>query len=170
MTRHARNRRSFLATTGAVLTATFVAGCTGGGSGGGTDDGRSEGTDGDDGNGGGSDGGGESDVEDWMGDANNYDEVEDMTGESEVTVEVGADDGFAYAPAAIEIDSGTTVVWEWTGEGGGHDVADADGEFESELLSDAGETFEHPFEESGTYTYSCTPHEAQGMKGVVVVG
>ncbi|PSP91806.1 halocyanin domain-containing protein, partial [Halobacteriales archaeon QS_4_66_20] len=58
---------------------------------------------------------------------------------------------------------------EWTGEGGGHNVVDEDGKFESEIVSEGGHTFEYTFEESGTTRYYCAPHKASGMKGAVVV-
>ena len=56
--------------------------------------------------------------------ANLYDRtIEDLTGEAEVTVAVGAEDrGDAFDPVAFRIATETTVVWEWTGEGGGHNV------------------------------------------------
>jgi halocyanin-like protein len=120
--------------------------------------------------GGGDSGGTPTEVEDYLSDANNYESIEDMTGESEVMVEVGAGDtGLAFGPAAVRIDSGTTVVWEWTGEGGSHNVVDEAGNFESELVGEAGHTFEHQFEESGVVQYYCQPHKPAGMKGAIVV-
>lgn len=161
--------------TMAVGTATVtLAGCM---SGGGSD---GDGSGGDDSNGddsGGDESGGDSDggsaeFDGWFDNVDNYDGVTDETGSSEVTVEVGAQGnggGFAFAPAAVRVDSGTTVVWEWTGDGGNHNVAAEDGSFESETVGESGHTFEHTFEESGTYKYVCTPHETMGMKGAVVV-
>jgi hypothetical protein len=68
------------------------------------------------------------------------------------------------------VDPGTTVVWEWTGEGGAHDVVSQEGEeLESELVDEEGHTYEHTFEEAGETLYICTPHEAQGKKGAVAV-
>ena len=94
----------------------------------------------------------------------------DWTGEDDVTVFVGTGGGgLDFGPAAIQIDRGTTVTWEWTGNGGGHDVVDTDGAFESEQARERGHTFEHTFDEPGTYTYSCVPHETQAMKGAVDV-
>ena len=121
------------------------------------------------GSGGGGGGGVPGEVEEYLSDANNYDSVQDMTGEDSVTVEVGAGNGLAFGPAGIQVDSGTTVTWEWTGEGGGHNVVDEDGKFESEIVSEGGHTFEYTFEESGTTRYYCAPHKASGMKGAVVV-
>ena len=111
----------------------------------------------------------EPDFGDWFDGISNYDGVEDLTGESSVTVMVGTDDGFSYDPAAIRVDVGTTVIWEWTGYGGAHDVIEDDGAFESELLTAEGATFEHTFDADGVYKYYCSPHIAMGMKGAVVV-
>jgi halocyanin-like protein len=68
------------------------------------------------------------------------------------------------------VSSGTAVTWEWTGDGGAHDVSEEDGEFESDLVDEEGEEFEHDFGDEGVYQYICTPHEAQGMVGAVAVG
>ena len=97
---------------------------------------------------------------------------EDARGESSVTVEVGAgSDGLAFGPAGLWVDTGTTVTWEWTGEGGGHSVTATSGaEFDSGTHADAGYTFEHTFEEGGIVEYVCLPHEALGMIGAVAVG
>jgi len=157
MTVNDPDRRTFLKASGGMLAATLVAGCSGGG-----------GSEADDGGGGG--GGDEADFGGWLDDANGDTGLADLTGESEVTIDVGAgSDGLAFGPAAAKIDAGTTVVWEWTGEGSDHDVTDSDGAFESELQGEEGDTFEHTFEEAGSYTYSCTPHEAAGMKGALEV-
>ncbi|GAB7008247.1 halocyanin domain-containing protein [Halorubrum trueperi] len=181
MTRRTLERRTFVKSTAALGVATALAGC-GGGSG---DDG-SDGSDGSDGGSGGdgSDGGSGGDGSDgsdqeflseepnydgWFEGVGNYEATVDMTDADEVTVEVGAGNGLSFGPAAVAISSGTTVVWEWTGEGGDHNVSASEGEFESETVGEAGHTFEHAFEESGTYTYVCTPHEATGMKGAVHV-
>ena len=110
---------------------------------------------------------------DWGGaldDAGGYDKTTDLRGEDEVQVMVGAGDGFQYDPPAIWIDPGTTVTWEWTGDGGAHNVIEDDGVFESELVDEAGFTFEHTFEDEDIYTYVCTPHIDQGMIGGVAVG
>ena len=109
----------------------------------------------------------------WFSNVSNYDGVADRTGQSEVTVEVGAQGnggGFAFGPAAVRVDPGTTVVWEWTGKGGVHNVADEAGSFTSEYSDEAGYTFSHTFDAEGVALYSCVPHKAMGMKGAVVVG
>jgi halocyanin-like protein len=89
-----------------------------------------------------------------------------------VTVTVGAQGNggyLAFDPAAVRVSSGTTVTWEWTGQGGSHNVVAEDGSFESELVAEEGHTFSHTFEESGAYRYYCQPHETLGMNGAVVV-
>ena len=113
--------------------------------------------------------GGSENYEDWFENVDNHDGEVDRTGQSEVAVAVGADDGFAFEPAAIRVDAGTTVVWEWTGEGGRHNVVERDGAFESEYHEDAGATFEHEFEDAGLFPYYCAPHREMGMKGGVRV-
>ncbi|ELZ53346.1 MULTISPECIES: halocyanin domain-containing protein [Halorubrum] len=97
------------------------------------------------------------------------DDPVDRTGESTVEVAVGADGGFSYAPAHVRIDAGTTVRWEWTGNGGGHNVYAVDGSFESALVAEEGHTYERAFDASGTYEYVCTPHQTRGMRGSVEV-
>jgi len=110
----------------------------------------------------------------WMSGVGNYSEVADATGQDEVTITVGAQGNggnFGFDPAAVQVDPGTTVVWEWNGEGGQHNVvAEEGGEFESELVAEAGFTFEQTLDSEGVVKYFCQPHRALGMKGVVVVG
>jgi halocyanin-like protein len=110
----------------------------------------------------------------WMSDVGNYSEVTDATGQDEVSITVGAEGNggnFAFGPAAVQVDPGTTIIWEWNGKGGQHNVvAEEGGEFESELVAEAGFTFEQTPESEGVIKYFCQPHRALGMKGVVVVG
>ena len=106
--------------------------------------------------------------------ANEYDDsIDDQTGESEIRVEVGAGSGgLAFSPAAVRVDEGTTIVWEWTGEGGGHDVVstgDSEFDFESDRTDEAGHEFEHTFDGTGIALYECRPHRNQGMLGAVEV-
>lgn len=139
---HRVDRRQVIRAIGGTAVAVSLAGCAG-----------------DDGSGGGDDTGG--------------DEEPAPSDDGPVTVEVGAGNGLAFAPDAVEIPVGTTVIWEWTGEGGGHNVVATDGEFasheDSEVESEAGYTFEHTFEEPGSYDYECIPHVGNGMVGTVTV-
>ena len=101
----------------------------------------------------------------------------DARGQDEVTVQVGAQGNggaLAFSPAGIWIDPGTTVTWEWTGEGGEHNVATVDGPagLDSDLTAEAGFTYEYEFTEddAGITDYHCAPHDALDMKGSVAVG
>lgn len=105
----------------------------------------------------------------WLDDANGYDGVVDRTDRSVVTVAVGGDPDMAFHPAAVRVDAGTTVRWEWAGGGSVHNVAAADGRFESEYYSEAGAAYDRSFNEPGVVKYQCVPHAYAGMKGVVVV-
>lgn len=101
---------------------------------------------------------------------------EDQRGEDEVTVEVGASGNggnFAFSPAGVWVDPGTTVLFEWTGEGGGHNVVSEDDDFgldSGSPVSDEGVNYEFTFEEGGLAKYFCSPHKSSGMLGAVAVG
>jgi halocyanin-like protein len=114
-------------------------------------------------------GGDDGTPEDWLSNANNYDGMVDRTGQDTVTVAVGAGSGLSFDPAAVRVTTGTTVRWEWTSFGGGHNVVEENGAFESDLLSGEGETFTQTLSDPGLYRYLCTPHQTQGMLGVVEV-
>jgi halocyanin-like protein len=125
---------------------------------------------------GGGGGGGGSVTPDWGGWLSGIDgSFQDARGQGEVTVQVGAQgNGGAYAfePAGLWVDTGTTVKWEWTGEGGGHNVVADSGpaSLDSSTYSSSGVHYEHTFEEGGITTYYCDPHLSLGMKGAVAVG
>lgn len=69
----------------------------------------------------------------------------------------------SFMPNAVTVQSDTTVTWEWKDDQVQHDVV-----FE-EVRSDiqASGTFQHTFEEPGTYEYVCSLHP--NMKGTVFV-
>lgn len=148
--------------TGATLTSGALAGCSGGGSnevdavdGPAVEDVPTE-------------------IDEYLADARLYDgTIVDATGRDEITVAVGAGDGLAFSPAAARVDAGTTVVWEWTGSGGPHNVASADGSdaaFDSGgAVSDGGTTFDQTFDAPGVQLYHCTPHQPSGMLAAVEV-
>ncbi|WP_255149889.1 halocyanin domain-containing protein [Halorarius halobius] len=135
-------RRTLLAASAGTLAS--LAGCTGGG-------------------------GGTEGYGDWFSNVENYDGELDRTGQSTVEVTVGAEGGLSFAPAAIVVDSGTTVRWTWTGKGGRHNVVERDGAFESEYHETEGATYERTFDETGVFPYFCQPHQSMGMKGGVRV-
>jgi halocyanin-like protein len=94
----------------------------------------------------------------------------DRRGESTVTVRVGAgEEGLSFDPVGVHVDAGTTVRWEWTGEGGSHDVHAVSGAgFESRVDAEGDVEWTAP-DEPTTVRYECRPHTSQGERGVVVV-
>ncbi|WP_424004109.1 halocyanin domain-containing protein [Haloarcula salina] len=173
------DRRTFVRGTAILTGVGLLAGCSGGdgGSGGGGGDGGSgDGSDGGSGDGGGGETAESSqEVSEYVGASSNYDgSTVVMTGQDEVSVAVGADGNggaFAFGPPAVKVSTGTTVVWEWTGDGGAHNVvSQGDGPLDSgSAVTEAGTTYEYTFDEAGTYRYYCVPHESLGMKAAVVV-
>ncbi len=156
---HSYDRRSVLRAAG-VLSMGALAGCTGGNGGGGGGEPEYETVSEEE----------EPDYGGWFDATGNYAGTAEFRGESEVTVTVGAGRrGRSVSPAAIMVDPGTTVVWEWTGAGGGHNVVAENGTYESPIEVEEGYTFKRTFEESGTSLYTCIPHDAQGMRGAVAV-
>lgn len=112
--------------------------------------------------------------------APNYDgSIVDRRGQDTVLVDVGAGaSGWEFEPAAVAVSPGTTVHWEWTGDGGEHNVeaepedqiGESDYEFSSgEPVDEEGETYERSFDESGIALYHCEPHLPDGMKGAIVI-
>jgi plastocyanin len=72
---------------------------------------------------------------------------------------------FAFGPQELAVAAGTTVTWtneDWAP----HTATAEDGSFDSGRL-DQGASFEHTFDEPGTFAYFCTFHP--GMMGSVVV-
>ncbi|PSP27187.1 hypothetical protein BRC65_07275 [Halobacteriales archaeon QH_2_65_14] len=109
---------------------------------------------------------------DWFDNVPHFEGFEDVTDREEITVLVGAGEyGFLYEPPAITVVPGTRVRFEWTGEGGAHEVSERDDEWSNPggLTESADHTWERPFEEPGTHLYKCWPHRANGMKGGVFV-
>lgn len=113
-------------------------------------------------------------VDMWMRDVQNFEgTVTDRTGSSTATITVGAEangGAFGFAPPVMRISTGTTVKFEWTGDGGAHNVVFENADIHSgEVVAESGFHFEHTFGESGTYRYSCQPHQAIGQKGAIIV-
>jgi halocyanin-like protein len=103
---------------------------------------------------------------------------ENMRGEDEVTVSVGAEGNggaYAFSPAGLWIDSGTTVQFEWTGEGSQHNVVADSGPASldsGDPVETTGVEYEYEFteEEAGITQYVCEPHAGLGMQGAIAVG
>lgn len=113
------------------------------------------------------------------------DDGHDTVGEPTTTAEVGVnttDDGEAhFSPHVTRVETDGTVTWVL--ESGSHTatayhpgndqpqlVPDGTQPWDSGMLSEEGETFEHTFETEGVYHYYCAPHETGGMIGSVIVG
>jgi len=98
----------------------------------------------------------------------------DATGQETVTVEVGVEANggpYGFGPAAVHVDNGATVEFEWTGNGSHNVVSNDDGPLDSgDAVSEAGVNYEYTFEEDGIHPYVCVPHEGLQMKGAIVVG
>jgi plastocyanin len=74
--------------------------------------------------------------------------------------------GISFSPMEITIAAGETVTWT-NNDPAGHDVtADSFSSGDPGGLAE-GDTFEHTFEEAGSFDYVCTVHP--GMEGTVVV-
>ena len=165
------NRREFLRTAGGTTGAAAALGASG------TAAAQENGTGGNGGNETGGGGGGQSlppDYGGWFSDVGNYSgETVDMRGQDTVTVEVGVQGNGgpnAFGPPAIHVDVGTTVQFEWTGDGVHNVVNEGGGYSSGSAVGAAGVNFEHTFEEAGISKYYCEPHRTVGMKGAVVVG
>ena len=117
---------------------------------------------------------GNATVDEWLAPASNFDgTITDRIDTDTTTVTVGAEGNggqFAFGPPALKVSTGTTVVWEWTGDGGPHNiVSKGDGPLDTELVTESDSVHEYTFEETGTYLYSCKPHKSIGMRGAIVV-
>ena len=110
------------------------------------------------------------------GETKNFDGTVDRTGQDSVTIEVGSQGNggpYAYGPAAVRIDPGTTVTFEWVSNT--HNVLIEEQPSDSgwdgvEAIENQGFSHEFTFETEGIYKYYCQPHLALGMKGAMVVG
>jgi plastocyanin len=86
--------------------------------------------------------------------------LEASQGEAEIVIQ-----NFAFAPAALTVTVGTTVVWT-NRDGEPHTVIDVDRRFKSPAL-DTDESYRHRFDQPGTFTYVCSLHPH--MTGTVTV-
>lgn len=146
-------RRALLSTTFAAG-ASSVTGCLGGSNESDTEQGVTD-----------------AEQESWIADANGSEGIDDHRGTDTVQVEVGPESStLAFVPAAIRVDPGTTVRWEWGPDTTEHNVVGVDADFESELTAAADTRFSHQFDDPGTVRYHCRPHRELGMRGLVIVG
>lgn len=92
-----------------------------------------------------------------------------------VTDEASGD--LIFQPAQINIQPGDTVVWVQADADNEHNVAaypdkipEGTSPFVSPMMGKAGDSWVMTFDTEGSYFYHCHPHEAAGMKGLIVVG
>ncbi len=99
-------------------------------------------------------------------------------------VEMGGPEGeLAFFPDRLVIRPGETVRWQV--RSAGHSatayhqansqryrgrVPEEAEPWNSDVLYDEGDSFEHTFTVEGIYHYYCIPHEGSGMVGAIVVG
>ena len=77
--------------------------------------------------------------------------------------------GTSFIPSQVTIQRGQTVRWV-NRDGQFHTVTpDGHGEWSSASLNQSGQTFEHTFDDAGSFDYFCQPHRTAGMTGRVVV-
>ena len=108
----------------------------------------------------------------------NLGSYQDARGQSEVTVQVGAgDSGLAFDATQLWVDTGTTITFEWTGNGGAHNVQTVEGGGPASLdsgdpVGEEGYTYEYEVteEDAGITHYHCVPHTAVGMHAGLAVG
>ncbi|ESS02638.1 MAG: halocyanin domain protein [uncultured archaeon A07HR67] len=108
----------------------------------------------------------------------NLGSYQDARGEDAVTVAVGAgEQGLAFDPTQLWVDPGTTITYEWTGNGGAHNVQTVDGGGPASLdsgnpVGEEGATYEYEVaeEDAGITHYHCVPHTAVGMHAGLAVG
>lgn len=72
---------------------------------------------------------------------------------------------FMFQPMSLTVRAGTTVVWKNL-DGEPHLVVSADGLFRSPAL-DQGDSFEHRFDQPGTYAIFCGIHP--NMRATIIV-
>lgn len=86
-------------------------------------------------------------------------------GKAAATVTMTAD--LKYKPDSVTIKKGETVSWKNT-DSQIHDVKFKAGQNSPDVMN-ANQEWSRAFPDAGTFDYVCTYHEANGMKGTVVV-
>jgi halocyanin-like protein len=112
---------------------------------------------------------------DWFNNTSNFDgDTLNYRDQDEADVAVGASGNGgnkAFSPAAIWVDNGTTVNFNWADDTEAHNVVEENGVFDSgALVTSDSYTYSHTFNTDGVYRYRCENHDSDGMRGAIVVG
>jgi plastocyanin len=84
-------------------------------------------------------------------------------------VEITLTSSFTFSPATVTISPGTTVRWV-NGASIYHTITpDGHSEWDRATMDQAGETFQHTFDNTGSFPYYCEPHRSAGMTGTITV-
>lgn len=117
----------------------------------------------------------EASIAEEFADVENFDGIVDRTGRETVTIDVGVKNGEAYVgfgPPVVRVTAGTNLVWRWTGEGGEHDVvATSDHDVDSDRTAREGYTYEYRYDGDMSrvdLSYHCTNHRSARMRGLVL--
>ena len=92
--------------------------------------------------------------------------------EAPTTAAVSVTNSNTFAPAALSIAAGTTVVWTWQTGATSHTVTPAASEpTGSGPPANAPKTYQYKFNNPGTFVYYCTVHGSPtaGMRGTITV-
>lgn len=119
---------------------------------------------------------GDPPIEPWVPDANGFDgEVADRRGQENVSIQVGAGpNGHAFDPAAVIVDPGTTITWDWVEESGAHYVVNRvrvayDPETIPDLISSGTYSTSETLDIPQMKRYACYNHDDDGMRAAVIV-
>ena len=94
--------------------------------------------------------------------------VAQLAGAATKTVQVGPNGALVFSPAAVTVDVGDTVEWQWMT--GFHSTTRQQGaETWDSGAVPSPHTFSHTFTHPGMYPYVCTVHVYYGMTGTVTV-
>jgi len=109
-------------------------------------------------------------------DAIGYDgSVEDLTGQSDVEIELApGDNRVGFDPVSIQVSPGTTIRWQWSDSGPEYNLVifepdDSIFEIQSELTDDPDHDEELQLEMPGVYIFASQPHIGDGMVGSVII-
>jgi halocyanin-like protein len=119
---------------------------------------------------------GDPPIEPWVPEANGFDgEVADRRGQTDVSIQVGAGpNGHAFDPAAVIVDPGATITWEWVDDSGAHYVVSRvrikyDPDTIPDLIDDGTYSTSETLNIPQMKRYACYNHHDDGMRAAVIV-